>query len=69
VETRNNKFRFQKFWCRPKHPCTHAHLLQTKVAMEGCRKVQLVLLFDKCHYVTQACKKDKRKRKEKIKEG
>jgi hypothetical protein len=41
-----------------------------KVAIEGRRKVQLVSSFDKCHYVMQACKKEKEKRKKKkSKEG
>jgi hypothetical protein len=42
VEARNDKFRFQKFWCRPKHPYRHAHFF-----VQGCRKVQIVSSLDK----------------------
>jgi hypothetical protein len=39
----------------------HASCKQ-RFAKEGHRMVQLVSSFDKCHYVTQACKKKKGKR-------
>jgi hypothetical protein len=59
---KNYKFRFQKFWHRPKHPCRHAHFLQTKIAMEGLRRVQLVSSFDK---FTARMQTEKRKKKKK----